>query len=125
MVSVVSIHNTVNEETWRRVLRWEELHRAECRDVRLARFRGRPNDASAKATLRGWLGYAAPFDRHDWVVDRCGKEVRYIIDFYEGGREEEGAGAPRAAAIHIDARPALDSPGALLDRLRMQAKDWL
>lgn len=23
-----------------------------------------------------------PFDRHDWTVDRCGKEVRYVIDFY-------------------------------------------
>ena len=23
-----------------------------------------------------------PFDRHDWTVDRCGKEVRYIIDYY-------------------------------------------
>jgi hypothetical protein len=23
-----------------------------------------------------------PFDRHDWVVDRCGQEVRYVIDFY-------------------------------------------
>lgn len=28
-------------------------------------------------------GFGLPFDRHDWVVDRCGKEVR----------EGEGAGA--------------------------------
>jgi hypothetical protein len=28
------------------------------------------------------LRYTAPFDRHDWVVDRCGTRVRYIIDFY-------------------------------------------
>ena len=26
-----------------------------------------------------------PFDRHDWVVDRCGKEVRYTIDYYSTG----------------------------------------
>jgi len=26
--------------------------------------------------------YPPPFDRHDWIVDRCGKEVRYIIDYY-------------------------------------------
>ena len=26
-----------------------------------------------------------PFDRHDWTVDRCGKEVRYIIDYYSTG----------------------------------------
>jgi hypothetical protein len=28
--------------------------------------------------------YQAPFDRHDWIVDRCGTKVRYIIDFYTG-----------------------------------------
>ncbi len=26
--------------------------------------------------FRGWLGYELPFDRHDWIIDRCGKEVR-------------------------------------------------
>ena len=26
-----------------------------------------------------------PFDRHDWVVDRCGKEVKYTIDYYSTG----------------------------------------
>jgi len=29
--------------------------------------------------------YQLPFDRHDWVIDRCGKQVRYIIDYYDGG----------------------------------------
>lgn len=29
--------------------------------------------------------YEYPFDRHDWIVDRCGKDVRYIIDYYDGG----------------------------------------
>ena len=29
--------------------------------------------------------YELPFDRHDWIVDRCGKQVRYIIDYYDGG----------------------------------------
>eukprot|EP00058_Branchiostoma_floridae_P026618 XP_002612109.1 hypothetical protein BRAFLDRAFT_108880 [Branchiostoma floridae] len=27
--------------------------------------------------------YELPFDRHDWIVDRCGKQVRYIIDYYD------------------------------------------
>jgi len=31
-----------------------------------------------------FLGFKLPFDRHDWVVDRCGTDVRYIIDFYNG-----------------------------------------
>lgn len=26
--------------------------------------------------------YPEPFDRHDWIVDRCGTEVRYVIDYY-------------------------------------------
>jgi len=37
---------------------------------------------SPLARLRSWLTGELPFDRHDWVVDRCGKEVRYVIDFY-------------------------------------------
>lgn len=36
-------------------------------------------------------GGLEPFDRHDWVVDRCGREVRYIIDFYF---HEQKAGTP-------------------------------
>ena len=121
--AVVSIHNTVNEETWRRVLRYEERHRDSCPTSKLARFRGRPNDLSPKARALSLVGYVQPFDRHDWVVDRCGQEVRYIIDFYGGGDDSSSDG--KAAAIHIDARPALDSFGAAWDRLSMQFRDWL
>ena len=31
------------------------------------------------------MGYQLPFDRHDWIVDRNGKEVRYVIDYYDVG----------------------------------------
>jgi cytochrome c heme-lyase len=41
--------------------------------------------------------------------------VRYVIDFYSGA-PQPGA----QAAMHLDVRPALDSFGAALDRLRMQ-----
>ena len=34
------------------------------------------------ARLMSWVGGPLPFDRHDWFVDRCGDEVRYVIDFY-------------------------------------------
>lgn len=37
---------------------------------------GRPNQLSPKARLLNLLGYKLPFDRHDWVVDRCGRDVR-------------------------------------------------
>jgi cytochrome c heme-lyase len=25
------------------------------------------------------------YGRHDWTVDRCGTEVKYIIDYYDNG----------------------------------------
>jgi Cytochrome c/c1 heme lyase len=37
---------------------------------------------SPLARVSGWFGGQLPFDRHDWWVDRCGREVRYVIDFY-------------------------------------------
>jgi cytochrome c heme-lyase len=40
------------------------------------RFVGRPQDYSPKARLLNLLGYKLPFDRHDWVVDRCGVQAR-------------------------------------------------
>jgi hypothetical protein len=42
-----------------------------------------------------------PFDRHDWIVDRDGKEVRYVIDFYA---HDPGNGLPPTTVI--DARYA-------------------
>lgn len=41
--------------------------------------------------MKSWLGGPLPFDRHDWYVDRCGQEVRYVIDFYF---DENKAGTP-------------------------------
>jgi cytochrome c heme-lyase len=87
----------------------------ECVAPSLLRFRGRPDDLSPLARLRSWLGGPLPFDRHDWWVDRCGEEVRYVIDFYF---DEEKAGG--ADAFQVVVRPALDSPTAALDRVKMQ-----
>lgn len=58
------------------VRRWESLHARECGEPRLKRFMGRPTQLSPKARLLNLLGYKLPFDRHDWVVDRCGRDVR-------------------------------------------------
>lgn len=41
-----------------------------------------PPPRSPLARLRSWFGGPLPFDRHDWYIDRCGQEVRYVIDFY-------------------------------------------
>mmetsp|Transcript_12588 Transcript_12588/g.41495 ORF Transcript_12588/g.41495 Transcript_12588/m.41495 type:complete len:257 (+) Transcript_12588:88-858(+) len=114
MATVVSVHNSMNEMTWKAVLQWERLHAEACPFPMLLRFEGRPHDLSPRARWLGLWGGPAPFDRHDWKVLRCGQEVRYIIDFYF---DEAKAGT--MDAFKVDARPALDSPEACLDRLKM------
>lgn len=46
-------------------------------------------------------------------------QVRYIIDFYNAVPAEG-----KSIALHLDVRPALDSPTAVLDRARMVWR-WL
>eukprot|EP00955_Chlamydomonas_euryale_P092685 364731-Chlamydomonas_euryale.AAC.12 len=67
---------TMNERTWHNVMMWERLHASECGAPMLLKFQGKPHDLSPLAWVRQMLGGPAPFDRHDWTIDRCGKEVR-------------------------------------------------
>ncbi|RKP24803.1 cytochrome c/c1 heme lyase-domain-containing protein [Syncephalis pseudoplumigaleata] len=115
MRTVVPIHNAVNERAWKEILQWERMHQSECGRPALVRFQGRPHDISIKARLRSWLGYKLPFDRHDWVVDRCGEEVTYIIDFYAG--QPDPARPEAVASFYLDVRPAPTLSG-LVDRAR-------
>lgn len=90
---IVAIHNDMNERTWREVLKWESLHADQCpgQEPKLLRFVGKPDELSPKARLYTTFGWAPrPFDRHDWVVSRCGgsEEVRYVIDYYEGATSD-------------------------------------
>jgi cytochrome c heme-lyase len=123
MKSVVAIHNAVNERTWNEVMKWEQkFHSEHCKEPKLVKFMGRPKDMSPKARfLTLFLGYIEPFDRHDWIVDRCGTEQRYVVDFYRG---KLSANDGKPIAFHIDARPALDSFQSLKDRVRMLISDW-
>lgn len=107
MKTIVPIHNAVNERAWVELMKWEAGRGGEaCGGVKLVNFRGRPNDMSPKARVMTLLGYSAPFDRHDWVVERCGTRIRYVIDFYTG----RGAGASsNNASFYLDVRPALDN----------------
>lgn len=118
---VVNIHNIVNERAWQHILQWEQLHTGECTCPKLKRFQGRPKDYSPRARILNMLGYTLPFDRHDWYVDRCGQEVRYVIDFYSA--DSSPSSAP--AAMYLDVRPALDSVGAYVDRARMSIVQML
>eukprot|EP01025_Chloroclados_australasicus_P036520 TRINITY_DN3724_c0_g1_i1.p1 TRINITY_DN3724_c0_g1~~TRINITY_DN3724_c0_g1_i1.p1 ORF type:complete len:278 (-),score=28.07 TRINITY_DN3724_c0_g1_i1:884-1651(-) len=120
MQQVVMIHNLVNERCWYEIMYWEAMHCDKCPSPTLKRFRGRAKDYSLRARWLQLWGYKLPFDRHDWIVDRCGEEVRYIIDFYSGLSD---AKAP--VSMYLDTRPALDSVGAVWDRVIMTWKQFL
>lgn len=64
--------------------------------------------------------YELPFDRHDWIVDRCGKEVRYVIDYYDGG-----AVHPDYKFALLDVRPAMDSWENCWDRMKVAWWRWM
>jgi len=124
MPYVVQIHNAVNERTWKEVRQWEkELHNVE--NPRLVRFLGRPEQRSPKAWWNVLTGKNPPFDRHDWYIDRGdGMERRYVIDFYEG-KSSSSCNNAAPVSMYLDVRPALDDSQALLDRIRMAARDTL
>lgn len=105
MLTVVPIHNHVNELAWRHILNWERGNLAtseqKCGGISLTSFKG----DLKKLTPRAWikaniLGQEKPFDRHDWTVDRCGVEVPYVLDFYSEGTK---------GGVFVDVRPKINS----------------
>lgn len=119
MDTIVRIHNVNNEAAWREVLKWEAMHYKECQTPKLRRFAGDSKNFSPRARIRHWLGYELPFDRHDWIVDRCGKDVRYVIDYYDSDKVD-----PDYKFALLDVRPALDSISAFRDRFRVAWLRW-
>ena len=141
--SFLRIHNSVNERSWREVLRWEGgggNGGDNGETVELRRFEGRPRDLTPKAWLLSSLGLRdRPFDRHDWYVVRKPAspdrnhdndngsaaeptEKRYVLDFYMTGDDGDasfgrgGGGGGMMPRVEIDVRPALDSPEAVFQR---------
>lgn len=108
--SIIPIHNAVNERAWHLIKRWEGNTSASCGGPKLLSFQGLGAGAlSPKARLKSLWGYTEPFDRHDWVVERCGGEkVEYVIDFYQG-KKEEGAGREGNLNFYLDVRPKLNT----------------
>lgn len=64
------------------------------------------------------VGYTAPFDRHDWVIDRCGTRVEYVIDFYAG--RPDAKGAKMGPSFYLDVRPKLNT----WEGVKMRAMRW-
>ncbi|CAH6722363.1 holocytochrome-c1 synthase [[Candida] jaroonii] len=99
MKTVVPIHNNVNERTWAHILNWERsFDTSSCGGLKLTSFKGNPKKLTPRAWVKSVIGAEKPFDRHDWLVDRCGTEIEYVIDYYA---IENG--------VFIDARPKLNS----------------
>ncbi|KAF8228948.1 cytochrome c and c1 heme-lyase [Tricholoma matsutake] len=117
MKTIVPIHNAVNERAWAEIMKWEAGRGGEaCGGVKLVNFKGRPNERSLRARWKVLLGYSPPFDRHDWVVDRCGIQTRYIIDFYTGHIPAPSSNL----SFYLDVRPALDN----WESVKMRAENF-
>ncbi|GAA6062549.1 hypothetical protein JCM10212_004110 [Sporobolomyces blumeae] len=131
---VVPIHNAVNERVWQQVLEWERLAMGlapgQDTGVKLVSFMGRPKQMSPRARWKSFIGYTAPFDRHDWIIDRPVQpptgsspsasdspapsapdsiRVRYVIDFYTGRGANLLASVPPAPSNPTGTAPSSTS----------------
>jgi len=70
-----------------------------------------------KARVFTLLGYHPPFDRHDWTVDRCGKKIEYVIDFYSGKQDPK---QPEKVSFYLDVRPKISVEG-----VKMRVGRWV
>merc|ERR1711936_1392219 len=121
MADIIKIHNRNNEDAWQEVLKWEALHANECGDPKLKSFGGKATAFSPRARFRNLMGYELPFDRHDWIIDRNGKEVRYVIDYYDVG---DPVNTENHSFAVLDVRPAIDSLDAVWDRMKVAWWRW-
>jgi cytochrome c heme-lyase len=118
---IIPMHNAVNERAWSLIKSWEGNSSDRCGGPKLASFAGRGGGASSpRAKWNVWvMGKREPFDRHDWVVERCdGSTVDYVIDFYEGKKREGGGGGKEDVSFYLDVRPKLNS----FEGVRMRAE---
>ncbi|GAV54295.1 hypothetical protein ZYGR_0AL00270 [Zygosaccharomyces rouxii] len=117
MQTVVPLHNSVNERVWNYIKFWEKDQGGEsCGGIQLTSFKGDSKKLTPRAWLRSQiLGFSKPFDRHDWSINRCGKSIDYVIDFYSDDDQEKGP------QIYLDVRPKLNSA----EGVRLRMLKWL
>ncbi|PTB63134.1 cytochrome C1 heme lyase [Trichoderma citrinoviride] len=118
MKTVVPIHNAVNERAWQQIKEWEAPYLAgsKCSGPKLASFANKSTRMTPTARINTILGYTAPFDRHDWVIDRCGVRVDYVIDFYAG----RPGGSAAGPSFYLDVRPKLNT----MEGVKMRVMRW-
>jgi cytochrome c heme-lyase len=117
MKTVVPIHNAVNERAWHEIQKWEKPYLADskCGGPKLESFANKMDRMTPTARFNTLLGYQPPFDRHDWVIDRCGTRVDYVIDFYSG--RGDGKAGP---SFYLDVRPKVNT----WEGVKMRAMKW-
>ena len=114
MRTIVPIHNAVNERAWHEIKAWEAGRGADaCGGPKLESFSGLSTSLTPRARWKTLIGYQPPFDRHDWVVDRCGTKVDYVIDFYAG----KSVPGKDGLNFYLDVRPKLNSWEAIKTRV--------
>ena len=156
-ISVSTVHAYVTEQTWNEIMRYESFHFNKCtkNNIKLAKFEGKDGIFSPKARIFNKLfNNPLPYDRHDWTVDRCGKEIQYVIDYYAipyripsdnsinnstsnddnndnnndtqySDKYDEFVNDPNIQFMYtIDARPKINSFGNIFDRIKMSYKKW-
>ena len=115
MSSIVPIHNAVNERAWAEIKAWEAGKADHCGRSKLVSFAGDSKALTPRARWKSLVGYQTPFDRHDWVIDRCGKHIDYVIDFYSG--KDEGL-LGKSLNFYLDVRPKLNSWDGIMMRMQ-------
>ncbi|SBS88563.1 cytochrome c heme lyase, putative [Plasmodium ovale curtisi] len=115
--AVVSIHNEVNEESWKQILKYEYMHKKKCNHVTLQRFLGKFDDLSLKAKIRStFSGYKgeARLARLTNLDDHLTDTTATSREYPNGSKRENNA--IRRVQIYIDVRPAMDSLSNVWDR---------
>lgn len=96
---------------WRGIMEFERLPRplSSCRPEAVKFVQLLPNQPpTLKSRVLAALGQTPEaFDRHDYIVDRCGTRLRYTIEFLPGLSETE---------FTVDARPCFNAGRGWVDR---------
>ncbi|KAI8805721.1 cytochrome c/c1 heme lyase-domain-containing protein [Cladochytrium replicatum] len=121
---VLRLQQMVKNECWRKILAWEGMtDSSKCGGPKVIKYE-KVTKYTPKARVNHLLlGHKLPFDRQDWTIDRCGKTVRYIVDFYPGEKPKDDWQLQNAdthgLSMYMDVRPAVEGPGSIWHRIKM------
>jgi len=93
---------------WEQIFKWEAMHGGgmECGGIKLISFARFKSNRTPSAAWAVFMGHKPPYERQDWITDRCGVINRYIIDFYKRPRDYKDPDSPEDVLV-IYARPSI------------------